>query len=196
MPPSPMKNERFEKSNGFKTLFKDNSDEKEEENMDTKWILDILGEDRDSPTKPMDNTSDEDTKEVSSKDHLKSLFSKSNFTTSKFGVSSKQVVSGTARKLNFDEVKPSSSLKKLQFTNENTKKEYQLHTGTKIASTPAPIKMIKKSQNFDKETINEVSRRLKDELIENINSPSKNEYKNFSKNIKEWEKDGFEVTMK
>jgi hypothetical protein len=193
-----MKNEKFEKSNGFKTLFKDNSDEKEEENMDTKWILDILGEDKESPTKPIDDVSDEDTKDVSSKEHLKSLFSNSNFTTSKFGISSKQVVTGTSKKLNFEPIKSTNSSRKKLFVNENTKKECLEQTVTKVASTPAPAKLFKKSlsQTYDKETIYEVSRRLKDELIENINSPSKTEYKNLSKNIKDWEKYGFEVTMK
>lgn len=83
---------------------------------------------------------------------------------------------------------------------------------TPTSSEPEP-KIIRKSMSdisaYTKKTIEEVSRRLQDEISnryillithfidnDNPNSPSKIQYKHFAKDMKEWEKDGFSKTMK
>lgn len=172
MPPSPMKPEKIEKPNGFKTLFKEDESE-ETENIDTKWILDILGEDKDSPErKSEDDVVSVDSKPESSKAHLKTLFSNSNFTSTQSGMGSKQVIMGTARKLDFGQPRLQSSSKKLNFVNENCKIECMDQRIPEKLYTPAPIKMIRKSLSdtthnnttYNKETIMQVSRRLQEEL--------------------------------
>lgn len=42
MPPSPIKSERFEKNSGCRKLFEEKEDSREIENIDTKWIIDII----------------------------------------------------------------------------------------------------------------------------------------------------------
>jgi hypothetical protein len=192
MPPSPIRNEKLDKFKGCRRLFSSEDKSEEIEHIDTKWILDILGDDKDSPLKPVEDTS--------SKASLKNVFKNSKFFSSKSGIGSKQVTVTTSRKLNFDSV--ASSSKKNSFDKEN-KKEICIdepRTEKRLNfQTPAPIKYTKTSLSsipHYKESIIEVSRRLKEELVDNENSPSKFEYKTFSKDLKEWEKTGFSQTMK
>lgn len=212
MPPSPIKSEKFEKPNGFKTLFKEENEQNNgNENIDTEWILDILAEEKESPEKPMEDSETNSSKDVSSKAHLKTLFNNSKFTTSKTTLGSKQVTVGTARRLDFGSSKFQSSSKKLSFMNENKKEEcieqkisnrkdsvLSSSNHSKHLFTPAPVKMLRKTLSdivYDKETIMQVSRRLQDEI--NDSSPTTvNNYKNFNKEVKEWEKDGYALTMK
>lgn len=198
MPPSPTKTENCEKVTGFKTLFKDDDQNEENENLDTKWILDILGDDKDSPEKFVEDTLSNANKNVSSKAHLKSIFSNAKFTSSKAGLNCQQVTLTNSKKLNFESVKQRSTSRKLIFGDENKKEECIQLPPTEKAFTPAPIKFRKAQSDstYNKETIIEVSKRLQDEMVDNPNSPSKEEYKNFAKDVKEWEKDGFATTMK
>ena len=197
MPPSPIKSENFEKFNGRKMLFKDEPAENESVKYDSKWILDILGEDKESPTKPIDNVSDQGEKDVSSKAHLKSIFSNAKFTVPKSAVSTQQVAMKTIRKINFDNFKNPPTAKRLNFGAE-PRREQIVNPAEARIYTPAPMKTIRKclSDTYNKQTVTEVSRRLKDELIENPNSPSKVKCKEFSENMKKWESAGFASTMK
>ena len=196
---SPLNKTSEDKQVGFKMLFTDNDDneyDKFEDNIDTKWVLDILGEPKSSPEQRVDSINS--SKDVSSKAHLKSLFHNSKFTTSKVGWG-KQSLASISKKLNFNDCSKPVKIISSQWTDtkENIKEE-SIDVKEKWF-TPAPIRFIKKSLSditYNKESIKEVSRRLQEEANDNPNSPSKIEYKNFAKDLKDWEKDGFTSSMK
>lgn len=193
---SPLNSGAEDKQAGFKMLFTNNNDddEKIEENMDTKWVLDILGEPQSSPEQRVDSVSS--SKDVSSKAHLKSFFNNSKFTSSKIA-SSKQGLVSVSKKLSFNDCSKVQTATTKPEIVESIKEE-TIEIQEKWY-TPAPTKFIRKSLSeisYNKESIKEVAKRLQEEVIENPNSPSKNEYKNFAKDLKDWEKDGFTSAMK
>lgn len=194
IPPSPIKSEIGKKAKGAKRLFEDNDDSRDVEDIDTKWILDVICDEEVSPEKPMNFK-----KSVpSSKLNLKTAFSNSNFFKSSNGIGSKQVSVTTARKLNFDSVaKPIPKSKipekenskqelidKSEKENQNTK--YLMNYINTVMPTPIE----------SKKSIQMVSKRLKEDLIEDKNSPSMVQYKNFSQSAKEWEKLGISKMIK
>ena len=131
--------------------------------------------------------------EISSKANLKAVFKKSNFIKPK----SKMVAVTTKRKLNFDYVETKKS-RKLLFVSENTNKELISEPSREKIYTPKPVKFMDQKLSApvqNKETIHEILRRLKNDLIEKENSPSKILSKNFKESFKEWEKEGISKTI-
>lgn len=131
----------------------------------------------------------------SSKAGLKDVFSRSNFFKPTPGVGAKQVTVATARKLNFDTVaQPPIPLGKSKICEkENRKIKLSLSSSKENQNTKDLMNYIKTvlpNQDEDKESIKMVSRRLKEDLNEDKNSPSMLQYKNFSKQAEQWEELG------
>ncbi len=190
IPPSPVKSEIGGKFKGAKRLFETQEEEetREIDEGDTEWIVDVICDEKGSPEKPI-----EVKKSITnSKSDLRNPFSKSNFFKSSTGMGTKQVTVATARKLNFDSVAtpvPRSRIAEKENTKQESrrgelKENQNARDFMNYISTafPTPIE--------SKESIQMVSRRLKEDLIEDKNSPSMIQYKNFSQKSKEWEKEG------
>ena len=109
------------KGSKFRNLFK-NENEVSGENVDIKWILDMLDDEKKSPKRPMQRNQP-NTKDISSKSHLKSIFNNSKFTTSKNVFGNKQVNMTSSRKLGKQYELKQPVGRKINFANENKKDE-------------------------------------------------------------------------